>query len=257
MSSCLVLDTALADGTQFAYLLRVVPEFHVGTASVRGSRSENQDALLSVPECGLFAVADGVGGQAGGALAARLAISALGERAREGRLTDDLLADLELDFLLAKDRVAACARGEYRGMATTLIAARIDGPAAIVAHVGDSRAYLLQHGQRMHQVTRDHSLANKWRIAVGDEVPVPDRVARTLTRAISRDYDPMPEISAVELTRGDALLLCSDGVSGPLSDSTMARLLTLPADDAATALVEAALAAGGSDNATAVVLQPY
>ncbi|MFK7985350.1 MAG: PP2C family serine/threonine-protein phosphatase [Sandaracinaceae bacterium] len=232
------------------------PVLHVGTASLRGRRTENQDALLSVPEGGLFAVADGVGGQPGGALAARLAISALAERATDDELTDDLLADLELDFLLARDRVAACAKGEYRGMGTTLIAARIDGPAAIVAHVGDSRAYLLQQGQRLHQVTRDHSLANKWRIAVGDEVPVPNRVARTLTRAISRDFDPMPEISAVELSVGDALLLCSDGVSGPLSEGAIARLLSLPAERAATALVEAATQAGGEDNATAVVIQP-
>ncbi|MDR2672628.1 MAG: Stp1/IreP family PP2C-type Ser/Thr phosphatase [Coriobacteriales bacterium] len=221
---------------------------HVGLV-----REHNEDALIVSPP--LYAVADGMGGHAAGEVASEIAINTLAENAP---LICDSGMLIETIARINQAIIDAARTGIGRpGMGTTLTAAILDGNRLLVAQVGDSRAYLLHDGN-LQQLTRDHSYVGEL-LALGhiSEQEAATHVKRSvITRALGADPKTEADIYEVELTVGDRLLLCTDGLSGMLSDADIAALLQENADpQAATiALVEAANQAGGMDNISVVVV---
>jgi PPM family protein phosphatase len=143
-------------------------------------------------------------------------------------------------------------------MGTTLTAVMIEGRRAHIAHVGDSRAYLLREGS-FSQLTNDHTLVQRLidegRLTREEAARHPQR--SVITRAIGVEAEVEVDAMALELEPGDVMLLCSDGLTGPVEDDAILSLLSTdePIGDVADALIEAANEAGGPDNITAVVLR--
>jgi serine/threonine protein phosphatase PrpC len=218
-------------------------------------RDRNEDAyLIREP---LFAVADGMGGHRGGDVASSMTVDAL-ERA-------DLPPDAPLGVLVAEIKKAnqeVLRRGEsdqgLRGMGTTLTAFVTDRDRAYVAHVGDSRAYLLRDGA-LQRLTRDHTLVERMveegRIQPDQARHHPQR--SILTRALGvEDEVEVDDLTVDPIQPGDRILLCTDGLSAMVDEAEIDRILREEGDPQAAAerLVEAAIQAGGDDNVTVIVL---
>ncbi|MFT2721921.1 PP2C family protein-serine/threonine phosphatase [Deinococcus sp. A31D244] len=217
----------------------------------------NQDAALALdlPQGGLYAVADGMGGHAAGELAANLALDALSQQYLDGRGTPP--ARLAEAVQSANVAVLRHAVGEYVGMGTTLLAALIDRGAALIAHVGDSRAYLLRGGE-LHRLTEDHSwVAEQVRLGHMTEAEARDHQWRSVvSNALGGEERVRLEMFGLPLRSGDRLLLCSDGLSSVVTDQELLLLLSRPLEPEATArvLVNAANDGGGPDNITALII---
>ena len=143
------------------------------------------------------------------------------------------------------------------GANTTVVAAVVAGSHALLAHLGDSRAYLFRN-QTLQQLTRDHSVIQD--LIDANEV-TPEEAERhpsraTLTRHVAMYPRPLPDAAAVDLLPGDRILLSSDGLHGVVNDASLAQTLDShpEAADACTALIDAAMQAGGPDNITALVI---
>jgi serine/threonine protein phosphatase PrpC len=217
------------------------------------TRGGNEDALLVEPP--LYAVADGMGGHRAGEIASRVALEELLASA-PARLDGKALGRA----VRAANRavIAAAAKSRTRtGMGTTLTAAMVDGIRIAIAHVGDSRAYLLRGG-RLECLTDDHSM-------VGDlirEGTLTEEEARfhpqrsVITRALGSDPNMLADVFEVEGAPGDRLLLTTDGLTGMLADEYIAEILSAEKDPdrAVRTLVDAANRAGGYDNITVVVV---
>jgi protein phosphatase len=234
---------------------------YAGRTDVGLVREVNEDAYVAAPP--VFVVADGMGGHAGGDVASAVVVEELGRLA--GSAFDRVTAERAvLDALdRSQGRIQEHAAGKVGRAApgTTVVAAVLvaeeDRPVWLVVNLGDSRAYRMSSG-RLEQVTRDHSLVQEL-LDAGDitEEQVADHPERhVITRAIGGPGPAEPDLFWVDVAGTDRLMLCTDGVNGFVTDDRIARVLaTEPGPgDAAAALVDAALAAGGEDNATAVVV---
>ena len=220
-------------------------------------RSSNQDLALETSS--LFAVADGMGGHAGGEVASRVAIDAL--TAAFGRQPTGV--GLREAVVSANTAVweRSLERTELRGMGTTLTAVALvdEGGRDVLAlvNVGDSRSYRF-HDRELTQVTHDHSLAEEMvqngELTSAEAMVHPHR--HILTRALGVSPDVDVDLWRIRPTRGDRFLLCSDGLTNELGDSQIIEILATVAEpqDAADLLVRAARTHGGSDNITAVVV---
>lgn len=213
-------------------------------------RKANEDAFLVAPP--LYAVCDGMGGALAGEVASRTAVETLATAFGEGR---PLLAAAEAANAAIYTR--ACANPEQSGMGTTLTAVALEGALGHFVHVGDSRAYLLRDGG-LEQLSDDHSLVGEMlregRLTVAEASAHPHR--SILTRALGTEPEVAIDEFEVDLRAGDTLLLCSDGLSGAVSNDEIGAALGL--DDpqaAARRLVSLARKHGGHDNITAVVVQ--
>ncbi len=220
---------------------------HVGQV-----RTGNEDAYLLEPP--LYAVADGMGGHRGGEVASQLALTTIAESFRKG-------AAPFADQVRAANRAVFERSGADRavaGMGTTLTAAVIRGEVAHLVHVGDSRAYLLRAGS-LRQLTDDHTLVNRM-VKAGEITPEEAEVhphRNVLVRALGTEADVPLDERDVGLLDGDRLLLCSDGLTGMISEDQIQAILTSTEgapQEAADRLVLAANRAGGVDNITVVVL---
>jgi PPM family protein phosphatase len=221
-------------------------------------RQNNEDALLvgEGEDETLFVVADGIGGFEAGEVASSLAV--------------DVLKDLQPDEPFkaaigeANRRIVAAGRGDEKlsGMGTTVVAIRFGGkqgePVVEVAHVGDSRAYLMRCGD-MNPITEDHSLVAEL-VRSGDLTR--DQAAEhpqknLITRALGADEEVDVDTAILPIEAGDRILLCSDGLSDMVSETGISEMLADSPDDperAARALLSAALDAGGNDNITIIVV---
>jgi len=248
-----------------------------GATHVGLRRTANEDAYLLLPEEGLFCVADGMGGHASGEVAARLAVEEMAEFFRlTGRddeatwpFAEERALSSDENRLLAGIRVAnrgVCERARaderLRGMGTTLVCGYFPagGGALVVGHVGDSRAYLWRRGA-LAPLTTDHSLLNDLQrtrqLSPGQVAGFPHR--NVIVRALGMRDAVEVDLSRHPVDEGDVLLLCSDGLSGLVPDAGLAEVLRSSPGDlkrAAAGLVEAANAAGGTDNVTCVLAQP-
>lgn len=244
--------------------MKAVELRHGAVTDVGLVRTVNEDAFLAVAP--VFLVADGMGGHSGGDVASQIAaeeFAALAERGYDPQRGEDHVADA---VTRAQARLLAYADAQRVAnptwhAGTTLVAALLveldAAPHWLVANLGDSRAYALSEGQ-LTQLTRDHSvvqeLVDAGAISAQDAEHHPER--HVITRALGSRSGAVPDYFVVPLSRAPRLLLCSDGVSGMITDSEIHRLLLncATAESAATALVAAAVAAGGRDNATALVV---
>ena len=237
-------------------------------------RAHNEDCHSAQPGLGLFVVADGVGGHAGGRIASQLAVDAIAAAVEttaslkpgDGwpRPFDPVLSRagnrLRAGFDLANRRIAerAAASVELRDMATTAVALLVDGLTAALAHAGDSRAYL-HRPTGLTRLTLDHSWVEE-QIQAGTLSAAAAREhpwRNIVTRVLAAEEGAAPEITELTLRRGDRLLLCTDGLSSVLPADTVGGVLS-DHDDlqaACDAFVRLANARGGPDNITAIIVQ--
>ncbi|MCI0434014.1 MAG: Stp1/IreP family PP2C-type Ser/Thr phosphatase [Gemmatimonadetes bacterium] len=225
------------------------------------TRPNNEDAILERPDLRLWAVADGMGGHAAGEIASGLAIETLDRSAEDmPSASAEIPAWLRRSFAAANDAIRAYADAvaETRGMGTTLTALAVTDHAAVIAHVGDSRAYRLRNGDFL-QVTGDHTWVRE-RVDAGLLTPERARdhpYSSVLTRVLGMDASVPPDVVDVDLDRGDVLLLCSDGLTGMVNDVELRSILDRNAslDVIAQELVATAKSRGGLDNISLVVLR--
>lgn len=220
-------------------------------------RSNNQDSAYAGPH--LLAVADGMGGHAGGDVASSVAVAHLAPLDDEAHGPDDVLDELSHALTTAHDELLARAEEnpELAGLGTTVTALLRSGNKLAMAHIGDSRAYLLRDGE-LTQVTTDHSfvqhLVNTGKITAEEAERHPQR--SVLLRVLGDfDMEIVPDMSVREARAGDRWLLCSDGLSGVVSAETMAETLrdVRDVDECADQLVQLALRGGAPDNVTVVL----
>lgn len=223
-------------------------------------REHNEDALIVDPRWGLYAVLDGMGGASSGDVAANKARDVIHEyvRARRSAMQPRALLEAAINAASAAVHAEAQRRKDRRGMGTTVVACVIDGRRATVAHVGDSRAYLLRDGH-LHRLTADHTIVAE---LVARGAIAPDEADRhAYKNVLSRNLGAKPtaavDVSEVELQPGDRLMLCSDGLYGYAPADAVHHLVasTDPPDEVVRDLIEAALRGGGGDNVTAIVIE--
>lgn len=222
-----------------------------------GQRPNNEDWYRVCPDLGLYVVADGMGGYAGGELASRIAVGALDWFYRDEDSDDEIIDDGRLGqaFRLANVEVRRQRQGALAKMGSTLSALIIRNGRAVIGHVGDSRVYRSRAGQ-LEQLTSDHSLVASMQAAGVSSVLIANRFGHIVTRAIGVSEDTDPDIVSETALPGDRFLLCTDGLSDVLDDETINGILaSLPAAEAATALIEEALRCGAEDNVTAIVVE--
>jgi PPM family protein phosphatase len=238
-------------------------------------RTSNEDCHSVRPDVGLYLVADGMGGHVAGEVASRIAVEAIEAFTEETAGADknrtwpfpfepsiSLEANrLKAAFRLANRRIAGAISEsqDLRGMATTASALLIGPTNACVAHVGDSRVYVLREGA-LHQITHDHSWVEE-QVRAGTMSATAARQhpwRNVVTRALSGGEDPEVDVTEVRLQPGERVLLCSDGLFGVVTDQQIANILndhSAPLEEICKRLIAAANDAGGPDNITALVLQ--
>jgi serine/threonine protein phosphatase PrpC len=225
------------------------------------ARPHNEDRWQTDDAHGVFALADGMGGYSAGEVAGEIAVRTVAELV--GALHE---AGLPIRDALERAVAAAHAgiveyahaRPECLGMGTTLVAAAIRDGRLTVAHVGDSRAYLMRGGQ-LRRITADHSIGQQM-LEAGhlSQAQVRRLPARgILTRALGIESEPpLADVAVLDWIAGDVLLLCSDGLTDSLDDRALAEVLGRAGfglADAARDLMAAALAAGCTDNVTVLI----
>ncbi|MET0285883.1 MAG: cyclic nucleotide-binding domain-containing protein [Polyangiales bacterium] len=239
--------------------------------SVGRIRDHNEDALVVDEELGLYAVADGMGGHAAGEVASSLALDTVARCVRdhytrvEALLIDPSSRDAARDVqrLLDDAALAACAavheagqaEEARRGMGTTLSALMVVGSQGFIAHVGDSRIYLLREGKQ-HQLTQDHTLQNellkRGKLTPAQVAQVKQKNA--LIRAIGPYASVEVDTLSFDVFPGDRFLVCSDGLHGYLQKDELAAIFEGPLDQVAARLVALANQRGGHDNISALVV---
>ena len=236
-------------------------------------RKINEDSFFSDPTLRLFIVADGLGGHSAGEVASGLAVETISGFIRRTEADSELSWPYGIEpalsfsgnvlrtaIYLANRRVfrAAEKHDEYTGMGTTVVAAFITGSRLSVAHAGDSRLYLLANGG-LKQVTRDDTWAATILASQADRPGVPPArsMKHVLTNVIGAREQAEVHLAEYDLSPGDMILLCSDGLHGALDDRTLLELMTSgPApSDVVPRMIEAALARGAKDNVTAIVVR--
>ena len=206
----------------------------------------------------LFIVADGMGGHAAGEVASKIAVDTIVEKYREEHAS--IASALNDAIQAANEEICQRNRsGAQSGMGTTIICGVIRGDELFIAHVGDSRAYLLRK-RVLTLLTKDHTLVNE---LLSGNVITPEEVENhpqrhVLSRALGKKVGVDPDIQEpLRIYNKDVLLLCSDGISGYLNDDQISFDLEANLSDpqtAATALTQHADGVGGEDNATAIVI---
>lgn len=235
-----------------------VARTHVGLV-----RSSNQDRfLLDEQEGGLLcAVADGMGGHAGGERASGVALSVFAEEVAKGWKEGDDIPSLLAEAARRAHEAVREEGGsdpELRGMGTTLVGVMLEETAdGSFLNVGDSRLYLYRNGE-LRRISRDHSLVAdlvaKGEITEEEAATHPRR--NVLTMALGIDHTFAPQAGPLPVEPGDLLLLASDGLHGMISDRDIARILAADwsLEARCNSLIEAALDAGGRDNVTVLLL---
>ncbi|APD09365.1 MULTISPECIES: PP2C family protein-serine/threonine phosphatase [Thermus] len=220
-------------------------------------RPKNEDAIghALTPWGGVFVVADGMGGHRTGEVAARLAVESILEYLKDKEPSPKALLEA---FERANERIFREAqRPENRGMGTTATSLVLDLPYALIAHVGDSRAYLLRQGE-LTLLTEDHSWVAE-RVRQGLLTPEEARTHRwrnVITNALGSFPQARVDLLGLKLEPGDVFLLCTDGLSGVLDERTLQEVLkTFPPEEAAKRLVALANEWGGPDNVSAIVVR--
>ncbi len=228
-------------------------------------RTANEDRWFADPRQGLYLVADGIGGSAAGGLASQIVVEVL-PRLLRSKLRDakhsagpEIVKQVAAALVELSERLRDESRRALglKGMGSTVVLALVRDWQAVMAHMGDSRAYLLRAG-RLEQLTRDHTIAQ---LLVDRGELMPDEMAShpaqsQLTRFVGMATEALPETKGLKLVAGDRLLLCSDGLTGMLSDQQIQDILSKQAgpEEACRQLIVAANEAGGKDNVTALVV---
>ena len=244
----------------------------VGLSHVGRQRQHNEDSFLVADQAKLFVVADGMGGHAAGEIASRIAVDSISEfiihtKEDDGtwphaydekfrRSTNRLMAAVRLSNTRVLEAMRKDAR--LRGMGTTVVACMADEGVVSVAHVGDSRAYLIRGGQ-LTRLTNDHSwVFEQVQAGMLTEAEAEKHPLRNvITRALGGALQVSPDAAEVESKAGDVYLLCSDGLTGMVSEEDILKLVTASddLDNACQNLIDTANERGGLDNVTAILVK--
>jgi protein phosphatase len=242
-----------------------------GNTHVGMKRNHNEDNFLLLPEESLFCVADGMGGHSSGEIASKIAVDELAEffklTARDTDATWPYKMDkarnydenrLATGVKLANMRIfeKASAEQKYKGMGTTIVTVYFTSSQVYVGHVGDSRVYFQRAGV-LKQITEDHSLLNDYLKA---KKLTPEEIEsfphkNVIVRALGMKDTVQVDVGRVEPQEGDIFMLCSDGLSGMVSDPSIQDILSKATvlDLACSQLIDMANAAGGNDNVTCIL----
>jgi PPM family protein phosphatase len=253
---------------------RRVKPIVAGVTDVGRQRKHNEDHVLLKTDCGLFVVADGMGGHNAGDVASKLTTTSLGnyfEATRNGGDPPELPEEYAKLAPAAKRLAAGIRKAnhdvfvisntyqQHHGMGSTVVAVHMaDDGMMHIGHVGDSRCYRIRDGE-IEQLTRDHSLINDALEMKPDLGP--EEIARLpkniITRALGMKDAVKVDIRSVDLLEGDVFLLCSDGLSGMVSDHEMLEVVSLTDDplEACELLIAEANDGGGTDNISALVIR--
>jgi len=244
-----------------------------GATDVGRVRANNEDCFGIVAPMGLFILSDGMGGAAHGEVASALAVETVVKHCQEAENNpaapvygetragwNDRTKRLFSAVYLANKRIfeSAEAHPEQKGMGATLTAAWINGPRLSIAHVGDSRAYLLRGGN-LQQLTNDHSLVAEQvrRGLITPQQAEESEMQSVLLRALGAHPEVEIDVDEVEIIPRDVLLLCSDGLTRMVTEPEIAGALqaeTVPST-AAERLIALANENGGIDNVTVIVVR--
>ncbi len=239
-------------------------EFVSAAVTDRGlsdKRPQNEDSYLSLPEHGIYAVADGVGGAMAGDVASQMAVEILGE----AFINYSATADPEEIFTVAIDRAntainqMASELPQLASMATTIVALHVSGNVATIAHVGDSRAYRLDSEGHLFRETSDHSVVEE-EVRAGRMTPEqaanhPSR--NVISRAVGAEMTVDIDIKTIILEPDTTFLLCSDGITRHIPDQEIAELLTtgMSVEQVCEQMKEMCYSRGAEDNLTAVIVK--
>ncbi len=243
-----------------------------GLTHVGRQRQHNEDSFLVADEAHLYLVADGMGGHAAGEIASRIAVDSISEfilhtKEDDGtwphaydehlkRSTNRLMAALKLANARVLEAMKKDAR--LRGMGTTVVACLADEDTMSVAHVGDSRAYLIRAGA-LSRLTNDHSWVFE-QVQAGMLTPEEAEkhpLRNVITRALGGALQVTPDAHEVVSQPGDVYLLCSDGLTGMVPEEEILRAVKENAEDlekACRVLIDTANERGGLDNVTAILV---
>ncbi len=247
--------------------LEVSGQTHVGM-----KRNHNEDNLLLLPEERVFVVADGMGGHSSGEIASKIAVVEVGEFFSMTSQDQDVTWPYKMDsqknydenrlavaVKLANQRIfeKATAETKFKGMGTTIVTVYFaKDNEVVIGHVGDSRVYFFRDGT-LRQITEDHSLLNDYLKA---KKLTPEEIENfphknVIVRALGMKDNVVVDVNRVEPKPGDIFLLCSDGLSGMVTDEQIQTVLqnTKDLDKACAQLIDSANANGGNDNVTAVL----
>ena len=242
-----------------------------GLSDVGLTRAHNEDYFEIDPQHRLYVVADGMGGHSHGEVAAQLAVNSIREfiaRSADRDTTwpfgmEDGLARhsnlLKMSLRIAHDHVlrAISKDGSLYGMGTTVVGLLLSGSTAAVAHVGDSRAYRLR-ADRLEQLTEDHTWVHEQVVAgfLSQEQARTHPLKNVVTRALGGESDVQVDVREIETAPGDLFLLCSDGLTGMLSDADIRDRLASGRSlhEICRTLINDSNARGGIDNVTVVLL---
>jgi protein phosphatase len=242
-----------------------------GLTDVGCVRKHNEDSFLADAELGLFVVADGLGGHAAGEVASRIVVETMarfvGETLEKDRTWpveyDPALSydgnRLKVAMLLSDQAIAEDIRRnpERETMGSTVVAGLFHGPKVTLAHVGDSRAYVLGP-EGIRQVTRDHSWVAE-QVANGILTPSEARIhpfRNVITQALGNGGELDVEVQSLDLSKSERLLLCSDGLSGMIGDKQIWDIVEQSQNiqTALESLISTAREHGGEDNITAILV---
>ena len=244
-----------------------------GLTHVGRQRQHNEDSFLVENEARLFIVADGMGGHAAGEVASKIAVESISEfilhtKEDDGtwphaydenfkRSTNRLMTAVRI----ANTRVLEAMRKDarLRGMGTTVVACLADNSTVSVAHVGDSRAYMIRDN-KISRITNDHSwVFEQVQAGMLTEAEAEKHPLRNvITRALGGALQVAPDAKEIEAKPGDVYLLCSDGLTGMVPEADILRLVSASADNLEKAckdLIDSANEHGGADNVTAILVR--
>lgn len=247
-------------------------ELTVGSRTDVGPRKMNQDHHGWWPELGLFVVADGMGGHAGGEVASQIAVETIYGFIKDSAVSGnditwpfglEVKRSIDVNRLMTAVRLAnrkiyleGSKTPELNGMGTTVVAALVGGERISLISVGDSRIYRMRQGA-LEQLTRDDTwLASVLGEKNADDADPHHPLRHVLTAVVGTKDDVKPESREEELQTGDRFVLCTDGVHGKLDSTSLATVLaeSRSAADGAANIVNEAITRGTTDNATAIVI---
>ncbi len=229
--------------------------------NVRSAQEDSHDIAAVTPNGSVFVVCDGMGGHVGGKQASSIAVKSIIEYFQREKYPDPVRALTDaLKFANMQILGYSSLHPELRGMGTTACIVLLQGSEAFIAHIGDSRIYLyLGKEKQLHRITKDHSFVQ----ALVDAGEITDEEAEShpnknrILKALGVKPDIEPTIGKVLPKNGDIFLICSDGLSGMISDAVIKDVLAqkLPIESKGETLIQLALDAGGLDNITVELIQ--
>ncbi|MBI5815969.1 MAG: Stp1/IreP family PP2C-type Ser/Thr phosphatase [Nitrospinae bacterium] len=231
-------------------------------------RSSNEDSLFMDGKDGVFIVADGMGGHSSGEVASRIVVDALPQLVGSwtSKLSsfkgDEALNRVKAAIVELSEQIVneTSERPALYGMGSTVVMALFRGAGTVIAHMGDSRAYLFR-SKKLVRMTTDHSLVQLLLDSgeISEEQIKKHPAKSQITRHVGMRGEALPDAKFLEMVNGDRLLLCSDGLTGLVEDDEIRKILSgaRGPSEACGALVKAANSAGGSDNITVIVVDVW